>query len=489
MFELSQKEKTNLKTIADTGNKSVSRRAMIVLMSEAGQNPENISAEVDLTVRVVKRWQRAFLQKRMNIFPNTVLSQINADDDSQSVKTTPSSETIKQIAEAEPTESNVIVVEKVEQAEQVDTSATEASPTAANGVEKSIDQPQSPQDSENLSSLKKAKKTKRKKSKKSARLIRVEIGLESTDTMAEAGRKVLRFHFERMLKHEPGTRRGEDIEELHQMRVATRRMRAAFRVFGDVYTPKVIKPLLAGLKETGRALGPVRDLDVFMEKLQHYQEALTAKESKNLKPLISHLEAQRDKARQKMTTHLDGRSYAKFKKNFSKFVQAEGLGAKPITLGDNPEPHQVRHVGPTLIYDTYGKVRAYETVLADAPIDTLHQLRIASKRLRYTLECLEEVLGPEARKVIEEVKIIQDHLGDLNDAEVASRLIQKFLKEFKAQQQLRPVDERQSWKQIKTYRQAKKKELEELLVSFPAVWANFNRPKLRNMLAKAVANL
>ncbi len=50
--------------------------------------------------------------------------------------------------------------------------------------------------------------------------------------MSEAGRKTFRFHFRRMVYNEPGTRLGEDIEAMHDMRVATRRMRAAFRVFG-----------------------------------------------------------------------------------------------------------------------------------------------------------------------------------------------------------------------------------------------------------------
>ena len=56
-------------------------------------------------------------------------------------------------------------------------------------------------------------------------------GLKIDDTMAEGARKTLYFHFRRMLYHEPGTRLGQDIEELHDMRVATRRMRAAIRVF------------------------------------------------------------------------------------------------------------------------------------------------------------------------------------------------------------------------------------------------------------------
>ena len=58
-------------------------------------------------------------------------------------------------------------------------------------------------------------------------------GVGPDDPMSEAGRKTLRFHYQRMVHNEPGTRLGEDIEFLHDMRVATRRMRAAFRVFGS----------------------------------------------------------------------------------------------------------------------------------------------------------------------------------------------------------------------------------------------------------------
>ena len=99
-------------------------------------------------------------------------------------------------------------------------------------------------------------------------------GVLPDDPMSEAGRKVLRFHFERMLAHEPGTRLGEDIEELHDMRVATRRMRSAFGVFSPYFDPDALQPFFKGLRRTGRALGGVRDLDVFMEKAQRYRNML-----------------------------------------------------------------------------------------------------------------------------------------------------------------------------------------------------------------------
>ena len=63
-------------------------------------------------------------------------------------------------------------------------------------------------------------------------------GVLADDSIAEAGRKVLRFHFARMLLREPGPRLGGDAEELHGMRVATRRQRAAWRIFGDGFRPR-----------------------------------------------------------------------------------------------------------------------------------------------------------------------------------------------------------------------------------------------------------
>src|SRR5512139_2183845 len=113
-------------------------------------------------------------------------------------------------------------------------------------------------------------------------------GVQPDDSLAEAGRKVLRYHFVQMLRHEAGTRDGEDIEDLHDMRVATRRMRAAFEVFEDAFTPKSLRTYLKGLRTAGRTLGRVRDMDVFMEKAHHYLESLPSDRRQGLDPLLRH---------------------------------------------------------------------------------------------------------------------------------------------------------------------------------------------------------
>ena len=84
---------------------------------------------------------------------------------------------------------------------------------------------------------------------------------------------------------------------------------------------------------------------------------------------------------------------------------------------------------PSRIWAAYEGVRAYEPVMRWADVTTLHDLRIAAKWLRYTLEFVREALGRDAGPVIEKVVALQDHLGWLHDADVAAGLARAFLVE------------------------------------------------------------
>ncbi len=291
------------------------------------------------------------------------------------------------------------------------------------------------------------------------------------DPMSEAGRKTLRLHFERILAHEPGTRLGTDIEELHDMRVATRRMRAAFGIFEPYFDPAAIKPFLQGLRRTGRALGPVRDLDVFEENARRYLRTLPAGEAGALGGLLAAWQAEREQARTVMLAYLDSKGYGRFLWRFDRFLATPGKGALPAPH-DSPDSWQVQHMAPALIGTRYEAVRAYEPRLASADIATLHALRIDFKLLRYALEFFVPVLGPEAGKVINAVKRIQDHLGELHDADVAVHLLQDFL-----------AREPGDTNGLLAYLQDRQQERQRLLETFPAAWANFDGEAVRRITA------
>jgi CHAD domain-containing protein len=313
-------------------------------------------------------------------------------------------------------------------------------------------------------------------------------GILPDDTLAEAGRKVLGFHFADMLRHEEGTRQGLDIEELHDMRVATRRMRAAMDVFGESFEPKVIKAHLKGLRATGRALGRVRDMDVFMEKAQHYLDSLPDDQRQGLDPLLQHWHEERDKDRVEMLRHLNSKDYATFKRKFLSFLSTPGAGARSAS-GDTPTPYLVEHLAPAYIYERLAAVRAYEAILPSASITQMHALRIEFKKFRYTLEYFREVLGPEGKNIIDEVKVMQDHLGDLNDADVACQILRDFLDELEAREATIAIEDRDNPEPIVAYLAFRHAERHRLMITFREVWEHFNRPEMRVQLAAAVAVL
>ncbi len=319
---------------------------------------------------------------------------------------------------------------------------------------------------------------------------RKSMGMLPDDPMAEAGRKAILFHFERLIRHEPGSRLGDDIEEVHDMRVATRRMRSAFRIMSPYFKKDVMQPFNDELRQVARALGAVRDLDVFIDKAQRFAEKRAGME---LDLLLQAWYLERRDARMDLIDHLDSKAFRRFVKDFHRFLTTPGKGVK--SSAEPPEDanaliaYQVRHVVPQLIYARYERVRTYETVLDGAPVSTLHALRIDIKRLRYAVEFFVEVLGPEAKAVIEACKTMQDHLGDLNDAEVAIDRLTAFVTAHNAQFSGIPKFIRPDISGVEAYLVAQHAERQRLLDTFPQAWAVFNGEAFRRNLGLAVAGL
>lgn len=306
-------------------------------------------------------------------------------------------------------------------------------------------------------------------------------GVTGEDAFAEAGRKVLRFHFARMLAHEEGTRDGSDPEELHSMRVATRRMRAAWRVFGSAYRPGRAQRMKGHLREVAGRLGTVRDLDVLIDGLRAYQSSLAASERAGIEPLIAAWEAEREDARILLVRDLDSAAYHQWVTAYSHFVVTEGLGALPQPTPN--APIRVREMAGSRIWTAYEDVRAYEATLRWADLATLHQLRITAKRLRYAVEFFREALGPDAAIAIARTVALQDHLGALHDAEVAAMRARTFLVESSGR-----LDEAET-AAIGRYLTSREKEMARLRRTVGRPWRAVVGPSFRRALARSIAAL
>ena len=224
---------------------------------------------------------------------------------------------------------------------------------------------------------------------------------------------VLRRHFSALVAKEPGTRLGDDIEELHDMRVAGRRLRAALSLFADLL-PAHAQSFRAELGWLGQTLGAVRDLDVQLEQLDGWLTELPQEDREALGPLRSLLENERAEARASMLAALDSRRYEAFVARFGRFLRARrarlsGQAARPAGVA-----------APELLEARFRKLRARgDRIVPASDAEELHRVRIQGKRLRYALEFLAEVYPRETRPLIKRLVAMQDILGEHQDADVA----------------------------------------------------------------------
>jgi CHAD domain-containing protein len=237
--------------------------------------------------------------------------------------------------------------------------------------------------------------------------------IDPSMTIRAVGLAVLRRHFAGMLAKEPGTRLGDDIEELHDMRVASRRLRAALALFEDVL-PETVMGLQDELAWIGRQLGAVRDLDVQLEQLESWIAAAVSEDRGPLEELRSVLEGQRAAARRDMLDALESRRYDSFVRRFGRTLRARHA------IRSGPASLPALAAAPDLIEARWTSVRkAAKRLGRSATAEDYHRLRIRCKRFRYALEFLTDVYAGRARPVLKQLVTLQDVLGLHQDAVVA----------------------------------------------------------------------
>ena len=240
-----------------------------------------------------------------------------------------------------------------------------------------------------------------------------------SDTIGEVALAVLRRHFAVFLAKEPGTRLGDDIEELHAMRVASRRLRAALSLFVDVLPAGAVelRPELAWIAQT---IGVVRDLDVQLEQLEEWIEALPELDRKPLARLQALLSEARAEARGEMLAAFDSPRYGRFVRRFGALLRGRRGVRTPAALAVAPDLVELRHASMR---------KAARRIGPGAPAARYHRLRIAGKRFRYALEFLADVYPGATDPLVKRTVALQDLLGVHQDADVGALRLRRLAAE------------------------------------------------------------
>ena len=240
-----------------------------------------------------------------------------------------------------------------------------------------------------------------------------------SDPTAHLLRAALDTRLRALLAHDPGTRVGTDPEELHQMRVAVRRMRAMLKAARPLLGQAWADDLRTELGWLGRALGPVRDADVLIERLRGRAVAFNDTSREAVETLIEALVADRQTARAEMLAVLGSRRYTALLRRLATAVSRP----LPTPRGRVTAPPLVE-----LVATEYRRLSKAVRAAGEDPSDeVLHALRIRGKRLRYTSELAATSGHKPVRKLVESTVALQDVLGEHQDACVAQHRVMLLL--------------------------------------------------------------
>ena len=235
------------------------------------------------------------------------------------------------------------------------------------------------------------------------------LTLSPGETVADAARKAIAFGAESLLWHQNAAESGDE-EPLHQLRVASRRLRASIELFSNVIYAAQLKLYRRDIPWLGAQAGAVRECDVTSALIG----ARAAKVDPDLKaaiaPMVTALDQRRKSEHAKLYDLLASKRYrnliAKLSRPAIKKIGSDrmlgGVAAQLI----RPATHSAARLGKKLS--------------DDAPTLVFHKLRVRIKRLRYELEMIASLGGKRHKKTLARLEALQELLGLYHDVTVAS---------------------------------------------------------------------
>jgi len=301
--------------------------------------------------------------------------------------------------------------------------------------------------------------------------------------IAEAGRAFFREQLAIIERYDEALRERGATKAVHETRKAIRRSRNAYDLLTPYYEPGTFRRFQRRLRQTMRRLGPARDRYIFLHKLDQCREQCAESPGilNGLERLSDYWQLRLEQATQRAQEAVRKAKYQKTLAALADFCATPGQGVAHDSA--KVAPTKVRHLAPSMVMLRVAHVLAYDEIVPEASLEQLHELRIHFKRLRYTLDFFAPILGNERLALTRGLNRIQDHLGDLNDANVARSLLDET-----------PGDDVREFGRdwgvgVRAYRLALEAEIERLQSSFGDVWRGFDSPAWRRTVLNSMSQL
>ena len=257
---------------------------------------------------------------------------------------------------------------------------------------------------------------------------KIQIPLEPDLPAHLAMRRIHRQLLDTIRRNEDGLRQDLDSEFLHDFRVAVRRTRSALSQVKGVLPVERVARFREEFSWLGGQTGALRDLDVYLLKLDDYRASLSEQAAVGLGALEDLLRRKQKSEHRRVARALGTKRYQRLLSDWESFLADEET---PDTPPGGLTP--IGEVARDRILQAHAKViKKGRAIGPTTPDAKLHRLRIDCKKLRYLLEFFRDLYEPrQIVKVIGALKRLQDNLGDFNDLTVQQGAMEHFADELK----------------------------------------------------------
>jgi CHAD domain-containing protein len=234
-------------------------------------------------------------------------------------------------------------------------------------------------------------------------------------TVADAARKAIAFGVESMTVNQAAAESG-DAEPLHQLRVASRRLRASIELFSGVIYAAQLKIYRRDIPWIAGQAGAVRECDVTTALLKDRAAKIDPELAESIAPLLAALDARRKSEHAVLYEMLDSKRFRNLTSKMSRPAIKKVGGAR--TLGA---------AAAQLVRVIARSAMRFGAKLGNhAPAAAFHKLRVRIKRLRYALEMLKPLGGKRHKRTLARLEELQESLGTYHDVTVASAWLHRY---------------------------------------------------------------
>jgi CHAD domain-containing protein len=232
-----------------------------------------------------------------------------------------------------------------------------------------------------------------------------------------------------------GAKSGE-VEPLHDMRVASRRLRETLRLFQQYYAPARFRKLTRKARKTTRVLGLPREMDVNLELLRRCQFAGGLVVHATCEHLLALFEGEQARLKRRMLREFERLELKEFENDLrllaDSAVPPRSKTHRLFAEHQSAEFELFMQQMPQLLLDKAKPIVEFETTPDSLQNDNrLHELRIRTKKLRYALEILKPLLpATSGEPPIELCRALQDVLGEFHDHTVLIERLQRHQQEL-----------------------------------------------------------